>query len=395
VLAGADTDAFIDNINDVRADGGYYYQEATLLIPKGMKGILRISSHKSSGFNPDTSTQVIGTVDDITEYVTDSGLLNFNKFQFEIPFDCGDTDILKTFIIDDTTLTNYTGVHSSVATAGYIKDDIGRSLEGLEIWATIEDLAPSPDNVNHVFARTDHNGYYFLYNQVGKIKNSTAGIYGELSCYDWSKIQPIVLNRTQYGLTVINNAKISNTTYINDFYSTVNAAVKDCNGNPVEGIKVALSGSKAQVTQSNGIAQFRIRNYKSRDRQVEAIIMSKFECYTVDCDGNCNPCYPSTTAITDACYSGKPVITLSVMTLNIQSALKHSVGLKAGGLYPFGFVVVFGCGNKISAVNELPQIQMDSTQKKNKLSFCSLSFDATGLVLPTDATCLKIVRGTN
>lgn len=394
VLAGGSKDAFPNEIKGNIDDGIFYYSEAKILVPKGMSGILRVASHKATGLEPDTSTKLVGTIDDIKSYVSGSALPSFNKFQFEISFSCTDTDIQEAFIVNDATLTNYTGTGSSVETVGTIKDNIGNPLEGLEIWATIEDIPGNPDE-NRLLARTDHNGYFNFYNQIGRIKNSTSQIRAELNCSTWVKLQSIWLNRithTNEG-TLVSNATVSNASYLNTRLTKVIAKVVDCNGNPVPGVKVAFSGSKAQVTQSDGTAYVNARNFSTRDRIITATVMSKYGCYLVDCDGVCNPCAPSEIYNTPACYTGTSW-TLDDMVISVESALKHSVGLKAGGNYPFGFVVQGKCG-KISAVNELPYIQIDKTQKKGKFSFCSFSFDASGMALPEWADCVKIVRGAN
>lgn len=394
VLAGGSLGAaFTNSIADVKSDGGYFYMEATLLIPFGMRGFIRLSSHLGTGFDPNTSTKIEGVINDIRNYVTDSALVGYAPFVFEIPFGCADTELVKSFIITDATLLDGSGNHSAVETVGYIKDDIGNPLEGLEIHATIEDLV-GPDDTNKKLAQTDHNGYYHFYNWVGHVKNSTSGIYGELECTTWTKIQAITLNRTAYSATQTVNATISDSNYLDNFYALVNVPVKDCNGAPVAGVKIALSGSKSQITKSNGIAQFKIRNYSTRNRTVTAIMMNKYGCDNIDCNDVCNPCAEGAVAGTAACYSGKPNYTLSNLILNLSSALDNKTGLKKGGLYPFGFVVEGDCGF-ISAVNELPQIQINKAQGDSSLGYCSFSYDATGMVLPDEAKCLKIVRGAN
>lgn len=389
VLAGGDTDGFVSAIAEVRGDGDFYYQEANLMIPKGMSGLLRICSHKATGLEPDTSTKVAGTINDINDYATDSALTGFNRYQFEIPFSCNQTELLKTFIIDDATLAAADGNKSSVETVGYIKDNIGTPLEGLEIWAAKE----HPSTSSSKLAQTDYNGYYYLYNQEGKILNSTAQIRGEIDGGTWGKIQSIGLNRSNYRNTIQSDAVISNYDYISKRFTTVKVLVKDCNGAAVQGVKVAFSGSKAQTTLSDGTAYIKARNYSSRNRVISATVMSKYGCSLTDCNGVCNPCAPTESTATFAAYTGK-TIDMNPMTISVAAALKHSVGLKAGGNYPFGIVVQWDYG-KISAVQELHSIQIDKTQKKGKFSFCSFAYDATGITLPEDADSLKIVRGAN
>lgn len=388
VVAGAlDKTDFLAAIAAVRADGDFYYQQATLLVPKGMKGILRICSHKATGLEPNTSTKVAGTINDINSYAPDTALTGFNLYEYEIPFDCSQTEILKTFIIDDATLASNVGNHSSVETIGYVKDNIGTPLEGLEIWAATEESGSS------LLSKTDYNGFYHLYNYVSKLLNSTAQIRGELDCDTWGKIQPIVLNRTNYGQTITTNATVSGTDYLSKRFTLIKAYVNDCNGVPVQGVKVAFSGSKSQITALDGSAIIRARNYSTRDRVIDAIVMAKYGCFNLDCGNNCNPCSPDVSVNTPSCYEGD-TIPLNPMVISLQTALTHSNGLKAGGEYPFGFIVEGECG-KISAVNELPNVVIDKTQKKDKLNFPSFSYDATGMILPDWANCVKIVRGVN
>jgi hypothetical protein len=391
VLGGGSKTTFPQQRMDDRNANIYYYQEAEILIPKGMKGFLRIASCKATGLEPDTSTKLAGTISDITNYASNIDLPSFNQFQFEIPFQCEDTDLKTAFIINDATLTNYTGVGSSVETVGYIKDNIGIPLEGLEIWADFDGLTGG----SRILAKTDHNGYFNYYSQTGQVKNSTAQIRAEIDCSTWNKLQSITLNRSNHNNegTLVSNVTIANTDWLTKKFQQVTAKVIDCNGNPVQGIKVAFSGSKAQVTQSDGTVYIKARNYSTRDRQATAIVMSKYGCYTVDCSGNCNPCYPSQTNSTPTCYVGGNTV-MTAMQISLKAALKNQVGLKAGGNYPFGFVIQGDCG-KISAVNELPYIQIDKTQKKGKYSFDTFAYNAAGMELPDWASCVKIVRGVN
>lgn len=393
ILAGASLgSAFIDQVNEVRTDGGYYFLEGEIMIPAEMQGFLRLCSHRVTGLDENTSTKVEGVIDDIRSYVLDTALSGFTQFKYEIQFGCNDTELVKAFIISDATLTAHDGNHASVETVGYIKSNEGVPLEGLHVKATIENIPG--DDTNRLLSVTDHNGYYHFYNWVGQVKNSTAGIYGELDCSTWNKIQPISLNRSQYSQTSYVDATVANGTYLDNNFAVINAEVKDCNGSPISGLKVAISGSKSQITKSTGVAQFKIRNYSTRDRVVTAILMNKYGCNNVDCDGNCNPCNDIKSSSTPACYITTPSVTLLPMQLNVASALANKFGLKKGGLYPFGFVLEGDCGY-ISSVNELPNIYIDKLQTDTHVGYCNLSYDATGMVLPKEAKCLKIVRGAN
>ena len=391
VLAGGSkTDFPATRMND-RNDNTYYYQEATLLIPVGMKGFIRVCSQKATGLEPDSSTKLAGTISNIAQYRVNIDLPSFNQFKFEIPFSCDDTALQEAFIVNDASLTAFSTYGSSVETVGYIKDNIGNPLEGLEIWAGFDGYAPDI----RILAKTDHNGYYNLYSQIGQIKNSTAQIRAEIDCSTWNKLQSIVLNRSNHNNdgTMVSNATIANTSWLENKYYKLTAKVIDCNNNPVQGVKVAFSGSKSQVTTSDGTAYIKARNYSTRNRQITAIVMSKYGCYTVDCNNICNPCAPYATKFTPACYTANGD-SLPAMKISLVSALKNLVGLKAGGNYPMGFVLQGDCG-KISAVNELPAIQIDKTQKKGRFSFPTFQYSAVGIALPDWVTCVKIVRGVN
>jgi hypothetical protein len=189
------------------------------------------------------------------------------------------------------------------------------------------------------------------------------------------------------------NMVIDSEEYADDFYANVKVKVQDCNGVAVGGLRVALSGSKYRITSNDGIASFKIRNYNNRNRYVRAVLMDYKNCFDVDCLGGCNPCINSPYSYTAPCYKNNPTITMQPIKINKDTSMANNKGLKAGGSYPFGFVVE-GCG-RVSGVNEISYLNIPRTQEKGKISFCQLSFDATGFIAPEWGECLKLVRGAN
>lgn len=370
---------------------GYFFnQQATFKVPKGTRGVIRIRSHEAPLNNGDTSTYVIGTVPLNQLETLFTGTSNiasiYTRYEYEIPFDTCDGNDVQ---LNDAFVINSAAMFDSYIFGyeGYIKDSNGNPVEGL----IIRDNPSEP-----VLAITDHNGYYqfFLDKLSGDNPAISIEIYGELDCGSFGLLQTIsfggaIDQMTQYDIT------LTNTSY-NIFYEEARVHILDCNSNPVAGIRVAITGSKYKVTDSEGIATFKLRNYNTRDRVVRAYVMDSNGCFNFDCSGDCGVCYPQTelTALYD-CFVTTPSIDIYPTTnLNATKISEQERGLKLGGRFPFGFVVKWDCG-KISAVNELPYIDIPKSQVLGHGGFCSLSYDATGMVLPQGATCLEIVRGEN
>lgn len=366
-------------------NGNFFYQEVKIKVPKGSMGFVRLVSHQqTTGFGSaqDTSTQVIGTVD-IRQYAGNSDITDipsFNGYNREIYFDTcfGDVELFDSFIINDNSAAGAGGSSYS----GYVRDTENAPLEGLNIRF---------ESTSEIIAVTDHNGFYSFYKNGAD--NSQIELLGELNCGAFSTLQNISITGTEATNTEF-DIGITSLPYKNDFYATVKLPVKDCDGQGVPGIRVALSGSKYKVTDNFGVATFKIRNFITRNRTVRAVVLNNNGCLSFDCEGECNPCMPTFNQLTPACYQGKPTIELPDAVINISGFVKGVNGLKSGGRYPFAIIVKGNCG-RLSAAYPIKYLDIPRTQDKGFLSFCSLSYNASGMVLPEWADCVEILRGIN
>lgn len=364
-------------------NGEFFYQEAEIKVIKGTRGFLRIASHHATGNSQDTSTFVRG-IQNLFVYKGDletgEGLTEGVE---EIYFDTcnGDVDITDAFVVDDNAVDDEVSNKAS-AYFGYIKDDNGKPVEG----AVIE-VAGIEKSV------TDHNGFYHFYLDPGDNTAIDIDVKVEQDCFSFSTIKTVSV-QGEVGANTSTDITIEDESYVTSAYANVAILIQDCQGNPVSGVRVALSGTKYDVTDGSGYARWKIRNYESRDRELRYVVLNNKGCFSTDCNGVCNPCMPTGTTATTSCYMALPSITFPSAVINRTYSLIEKKGLKAGGRYPFGFVVRFDCG-MISAVNEVIYLDIPKTQDKNKEGFCSLSYDATGFVAPAGAKCVEIVRGVN
>jgi len=374
-----------DNIAAVQAEiassTAFYFQEYTFTVPKGMKGIIRLASHhKENGLsdNQDSSTQVWGTLgaNGLKTYYSLFQIPVTDETKKEIYFDTcnGDFDNYDAFVVTDL-LEGDNGGYS-----GYITDKDNNPVEGALIKVD-----------TNVEAMTDFNGYYF-FNHIDAL--IPVSVLVEQDCGIFSQVASFNSQAGKKGMTVIDH-KIESQTYNDSFHAKVNVAVKDCVGLPLRGIRVAISGGKYEITDGDGIAHFKVRNYPTRNRIVTAMVMDKGNCFTVDCNDNCNPCMPYTGALSLAsCFNTTPEYSIATTSnLNTRSLSLNKRGLKLGGRYPFGFIIDFGCG-KLSAVNEIKYIDIPKAQDIGNLSFCTLNYNANGIKLQ-GARSIKIVRGKN
>lgn len=360
--------------------GQYYFQEFKIRVKKGTRGFIRLTSHNSvdgSGSSQDKSTYVVGSIPNIIAY---SGTMNIFTIledkQKELYFDTCDGDVAldRAFIIADNAVGG-----DNTAYSGYITDANGFPVEGAEIYK---------QGVDRV-SITDHNGFYNFYSDV---QGMTAQIRVETSCGAFGAIQTMSMQGTE-GAHQAHDETITSTNYRDDYYLIVKEKVEDCDGIGVAGIKIAVSGSKYETTDSGGIATFHLRNYSTRDRSIRTIVMDGGGCIAKDCDGNCSPCLDTYTSFTPVCYYPKSEITMPDMVINRASALDQNKGLKSGGRYGFGIVAEADCG-RLSAVYHTKYLDIPKVQAKNSLNFCSLSYNGNGISLP-GFKCLKIVRTIN
>lgn len=366
-------------------NGEFLYQEAIIKVKKGTKGFIRLASQKATGNEQNTSTYVVATLNDIRDY-RGNAISAYDLQSEEIYFDTcnGDVELFQSFVIQDNAADTE---HETAASAyyGYITDLNGRPVEGALLL----------DGGNPV-SRTDHNGFYHFYLFPGTADTKSIGVEVEQSCSTSGGFAVIeyfnVSGQPQASSQI--DYQIKSETYRDNLYAIVKQEIVDCNGDGIGGIRVSISGSKYEVTDGFGVATFRIRNYPTRNRQVRTIVIDHNGCFSLDCSDDCDSCMPSRFASTVPCYFGKPVVTLAELTLNIDSLGKNKKGLKAGGNYPFGFILQGEC-NKLSAVYPTKNLVIPKTQEKGDLSFCSIGYDGTGMLFPDGFTCLKIVRGVN
>ncbi len=386
--------------------GNFFVQKGVIKVPKGTRGFARIVSHKNTdgiGASQDTSTFVIGTIADIHTYYGGQNLDGLVSQSEELYIDTcsGDVTLDETLIICDNFKKFTTGSHSSSVYCGYVTDANNNPIEGADIFDVTDGV---------VRCRTDHNGFYHYFRYGGYSGTIYLEVYLERGCVGGFTLAKSVAITSGYYLAEI-NIQITETDvpgYTTDFYEQVNVYVRDCDNLAISGIRVAMSGSKYVVSNvASGAAIFKMRNYSTRNRVAKAVVLNYNNCFSLDCSNNCNPCNPITsdTALS-ACFSGTPYLDVMTTTkLNKNTSGDEKKGLKAGGRYPWGFVVKWPC-NKISAVypitvlsGSLPNgdnyMNIPKTQEKGVLSFCDIEFNGNGITLPTGASCLSIVRGEN
>ena len=409
VVSGMEHSEVRDTLFSEISAGTFYYQEMKFKVPKGTKGFVRLASHQSTNGLPsegqDKSTFVVGTIPNLTSYY---GTVDINAIityaEEELYFDScsGDVTIDKVLVVEDNYKVFQTGAHTSSAYAGYLTDANNVPIEGAEIY----------DIFGTNRCRTDHNGFYhFAMYEDGNTQTIVVQVRVETNCVGgFNTVKSVTLDGG-YGFMSYLDIQITDADfpgYKTNFYEIVMIPVQDCDNVGVGGIRVALSGSKYQVTDAvTGVATFHVRNYSSRNRSVRGLIMDVNGCFSLDCSNDCNPCLPSTdNTLLSACFSGTPYLAIiPTSDLNKEVALATNNGLKSGGRYPFAIVVKGSCG-KISAAypitalsGSLPTgdnyINIPKTQEKGVLSFCNFDYNATGMVLPNWAECVLICRGTN
>lgn len=409
IIAGMGVGTTRDTVFGELDNGAFYYQELDFKVKKGTRGFIRIASQKAENGLPsegqDTSTYVFGTIPNLNQYygnIVINSIITYNKEEIYFDTCSGDVTLDETFVVADQYREFETGYHTSSSYAGYVTDANNRPVEGAEIWEN-----GSPRSV------TDHNGFYhFSMFGSSNVRTLIVEVKVETNCgAGFNSVRTATLNGN-YGQLAEVDLQITDINfpnYKNGYYEIVNIPLKDCDNLPVGGIRVSISGSKYQVTDAvTGIATFNVRNYSTRNRSVRAVVMDIDGCFTLDCSDGCNPCLPITanTAL-PACFVYPPHTTNISTTTNLNkvTALLNKKGLKAGGRYPFTFVVKGGCGRLSAAYpatiidGSLPSldnyINIPKTQEQEQLKFCGFSYSAIGMVLPDWAECVAICRGLN
>ena len=386
VLSGISSTTQNDVENDIVGNGNFYFQEYKFTVRKGEKGYVRLTSHHQTngiGNNQNTSTQVIGMLgaNGLKNY-HGYDALNPDKTIKEMYFDTcnGDFDNFDAFIVNDL-LEGDNGGYS-----GYITDKNNLPVEGLLVYG----------NGNNE-TTTDFNGFY-CFNHLSRA--IPIDLYAEQSCATgFTLMSSFNSQAAKKGMAVI-NYKIPLDTYKDDWYAKVDLLITDCANKPVSGLRIGMSGAKYKITDSNGIAHFKLRNYSTRDRRITAVIIDKGSCFTLDCNNNCNPCLPSLpSTMLPACFEHKPPVLLVMSDkINVSNTTSGKKGLKHGGRYAFGWVLEGDC-SKLSAVNPIGSnggyFDIPSIQQNNSLSFCNFSFLGGNINLPLWGKKLKIVRSAN
>lgn len=364
------------------ASSKYMYQEAKIRVPKGTKGFIRLASHfqtSGAGSNQDTSTNVMGTFD-IRDYSNSSNIYDISDdFGREVYFDTcnGDVELFDSFFIRD----NSALAHAGAGFSGYIKDGNDKPVEGAEL-----------SYVSPVFtlAITDHNGFFQFYKTT---ESASIQVYVERDCGTFMVTKTVTINGT-FKTTTNQDLTVTEGDYSDTFFANVIVPVRDCNGNPVSGVRVALSGSKYKITNSNGDAEFTIRNYTTRDRFVIAVVLNENGCFIKGCNDECNPCMPSSSRLMPACFENTPTVTMDTLVLNTESVINEVNGLKSGGRYEWSGLFKGKCG-RISAAYPINFMDIPKTQQKGYLGFCSFAYNATGMIAPDWADCFQILRSAN
>lgn len=371
------------------AGGQFFYQKFEIKVPQGTKGFIRLASHHSTGNEQDRSTFVAGLFAEILNYrgslVLTSANMDFSAEEIYVDT-CNQTEveISRVFVIQDNAI-DAGSTSASSSYSGYLKDGNGFPVEG----AVVELKNGSSILASSV---TDHNGFYHGYAYPGENSQLTVVVRAEQNCAAFTQIFEGSV-QGENGYATSKDITITNEQYKTDFYARVSVKVKDCAGNGVAGIRVALNGSKYKVTAVDGVATFKARNYEGRDRIFKAVVLNKSGCIVTDCASACDPCMPAANGNAEQCYQGIPEIVLPDMIINIQSALANKNGLKAGGRYPWAFMIR---GNgRVSAAYHIKYLDIPRTQEKEKESFCSFEFNGNNINLPSWAECLVLLRGKN
>lgn len=370
-------------------NGEFFYQEAKIKVPRGTRGYFRLTSHESTTPDSDKSTYVLGVFNGIQNYRGNLNVLPSLVSEEEVYFDAcssGQFVCQKIFVIDDNAIDDGLTTKSS-AYQGYVKDADGLPVGGCEIVIL-------QDGVGVATSKADHNGFYHAYIYPGTNDPVIIEARVERDCA--TNFEQLASPQVDgaIGANTSRNITITDESYKDNFFATIKQRVIDCNGAPIAGVTIALSGSKYRTTGSDGYAVFKIRNYSSRNRSVRSIVMNTGGCFAADCLGNCYPCMPVTDMPTPACYQSKPTILLNDGVVNKNNPSLTTRGLKAGGRYEWAVVAKGSCGRQ-SAAYSLGFTDVPKTQVKLKESFCSLKFTDAGALFPSWVNCVNIVRTEN
>lgn len=385
ILSGVLDQSEIDRLNDdIISNGSFFFQEYKFKVPRGMKGFVRIASHYKTnalGANQNTSTQVEGMLPagGLLTHTGNSAVSVTDENVKEMYFDTcnGDVDNFDAFVISDLIYSL-----SEFAYSGYITDKNSQSVAGARIFA------------NSAYKiTTDYNGFYYFADNDNDVpiiiaaEQGCVGIFTEVDNFGATSIERNMAHVDH---------EISSETYKDNFLATVNIPVTDCANLPVSGVRVAISGGKYRVTDSDGVAHFKLRNYNDRNRSVVAVVMDKNNCFILDCADGCNPCMPSTVSTPlAACFQSNPTYTITpVGVLNTENIIANKRSLKKGGVYDMAIVIEGDCG-QISAAYELKKFNVPKIQETGGFSVCRFNYNTNGAIFPSWAKKGKFVRSVN
>lgn len=377
--------------------GDFFFQEAEFRFPRGMKGFIRLASHEATGNEQNTSTFVRGLVNDLENYKGNhemgGGILRGGVY--EIYFDtCDgkDKDITQAFLIEDHAYDG--GLSASVSTySGYITNERKLPLELVEVGADSIGLQAG------VFAITDHNGFYHFHRDANN-NDVEFSIRGEVDCNTGGTPFETIYRFTVpsiEGSHIQTDVEIKDADLLrvefNNFYATTRVTIRDCEGQGVQGIRVAMSGSKYSITNAYGVAEWKLRNRSQRNRRIRVAVVDSLGCFGGDCLNKCNGCLPSSNEIQlQACFNtpNTPVV-IPAMVISRKANSISGGFLKSGGRYGFGFVAEGG--GRISSVYPIRYLDIPK-QQEGKGNY-RIKYTDLGMKLPDWATCVKIVRTEN
>lgn len=346
-------DSVARNIRSGIRDGNYYMQVGTLVVPKGTQGFIRVMGQHAQGMEPETSTSVVGYLNDRSQYrgigggfgMTYKKEIFFSACTEEDEIDLTNTPFLVLDLANDLQKTFLGGSglgglieaanNGTFAIDGYLKDANGAPIEYAKLHPySFGFLTGGRGQVLASTDYSDHNGYYFFsFGVKAKIDISI-----ETSGSGFSVVQTILEGSLDRRKIVHLDYTLGGDSYKDDFTDIIMLAVKDCNGSPLAGITVAVEGSKSADTDLDGIARVALRNNADRNRIVRAIVMQSNVCLFKDCEGNCNPCMDMFIVNTTGSYEGNPIQDLGVVEYavfgNTARLLKH------GGRYEVGITMI-------------------------------------------------------
>ena len=375
-------------------NNGFFYQEAIFRVPKGTAGIIRLKAPSSKSNDASTSAPVVGSLP-LNQYTSNllggtnwRDISNSDVREFEFDTCNGDIVFNNAFLI--LSVNGYDHLDAPPGGVdkdeylydGYITDKDGDPVTGCLIYTGA-----------NLLSITDHNGYYSFFGS----ESQAIDLKVEQDCGSFKSVKTLVLVGNLNGVKST-DLRIEDQDYIDRFFNTVNVSVLDCNGLSVKGVTIAMREAKATTTDSDtGIATFKIRNNYTRNKKVRAYVMDKNGCFITGCNNQCNPCMPKTDlANLVSCFAGNSLVTNLVANERINTSGISSVQkfLKRGGRYLPGIVFKGDCG-RISSVYRLPYVDIPKMQSTMSSGPCMLSYDARGLVAPSWANCMKIVRTEN